>query len=107
MPVSTGTRMPHPRMMPTSIARPTEMPTRCPTPTNAIDRLPEMPLAPAPTRKNTAASSTTSRVWLSAKKAAEASALTVMAISPCRLSSPPPREASPTTSTSAAARPSG
>ena len=73
--------------MPTNIAMPTEMPTRCPTPTSAKDRLADIPVEPRPTRKYTAASSTTRRVWLKAKNAADATELTAIAASPWRLSS--------------------
>ena len=66
-----------------------------------------MPVAPPPTRNQVAASPTTSLVWVSAAKAAEATELTTRTLSPSALSSAPSRDSDPTLSTSAAALPSG
>ena len=57
--------------MPSAIAAPTEMPTRWPTPIRAKERLPEMPVAPAPARNQIAASVATNLVWVRIAKPAE------------------------------------
>ncbi|PAV69046.1 hypothetical protein WR25_07740 [Diploscapter pachys] len=96
-----------PMTTPANIARPTDRPTRCPAPISANESPPEIAVAPLPTRKNCAASATTSFVCVSSAKPAETIALTTMSLRPLPLSASPARLPAPTISTSAAARPSG
>ena len=106
-PVITGTRTNQPITTPSPIAAPTEMPTRCPTPSKANDRLPDMPVAPAPTRKVVAAVSVMILVWVKIANTAEATLFQISTSRPCRASASPSREPAPICKTSAAATPSG
>ena len=105
--VRKGSSTHQPVAMPTSCAMPTDRPTRCPTPSRANDSPPEIPVAPAPTRNQRAASAVASFIWVSNAKPAEARLPQISTLRPFALSAPPSRAAEPTSSTSAAARPSG
>ncbi|MCY1171349.1 hypothetical protein D9M73_114570 [compost metagenome] len=105
--VSSGTSTNQPITSPRPIAAPTEIPTRWPTPSKAKDRLPEMPVAPAPTRKVVAAVSVMILVWVKIAKPADAMLFQISTNSPVRASAAPSREPAPICSTSAAATPSG
>ena len=102
-----GSSTHQPVAIPTSCAIPTDSPTRCPTPSSANDSPPEIPVALAPMRNQRAVSAAASFIWVSNANPAEARLPQISTESPLALSAPPSRAAEPTSSTSAAARPSG